>query len=94
MAPHLVGIELVVPESLVNEGIAERYEDLSGLSSSFNGDNEELQEVTDEEQQEQSLRIVSPVSPARLYCCYVVIIILAAAVIALSVALSWSDFPA
>ncbi|CAO2606828.1 C-type lectin domain family 2 member D11 [Lemmus lemmus] len=35
-------------------------------------------------------RIVFPVSPARLYCCYTVIIILTVAVIALSVALSLS----
>ncbi|CAO2606780.1 C-type lectin domain family 2 member E, partial [Lemmus lemmus] len=45
---------------------------------------------TDKEQQEQSLRIVSPVSPARLYCCYAVTFVLAGAVIALSVALSLS----
>ncbi|XP_049989324.1 C-type lectin domain family 2 member D11-like isoform X2 [Alexandromys fortis] len=35
-------------------------------------------------------RIISPVSPARLYCCCAVIIVLTAAVIALSVALSFS----
>ncbi|XP_057644477.1 C-type lectin domain family 2 member E-like [Chionomys nivalis] len=40
--------------------------------------------------QGQSLRIVSPVSPAGLYCCYAVIIVLIGAVIALSVALSLS----
>ncbi|XP_057618172.1 C-type lectin domain family 2 member E-like isoform X1 [Chionomys nivalis] len=40
--------------------------------------------------QEKCLRIISPVSPARLYCCYAVIIVLTAAVIALSVALSLS----
>ncbi|XP_075838761.1 C-type lectin domain family 2 member F-like [Microtus pennsylvanicus] len=65
-------------------------EDLSGLSSSFNGDYNELQEMTDKEQQGQHLRIVSPMSPASLYCCYAVIIVLTAAVIALSVALSLS----
>ncbi|XP_049986122.1 C-type lectin domain family 2 member D11-like [Alexandromys fortis] len=36
------------------------------------------------------LRIISPVSPARLYCCYAVIIVLTGAVIALSVVLSLS----
>ncbi|XP_041497376.1 C-type lectin domain family 2 member D11-like [Microtus oregoni] len=36
------------------------------------------------------LRIVSPVSPAGLHCCYAVIIVLTIAVIALSVALSLS----
>ncbi|XP_005369278.1 C-type lectin domain family 2 member D11-like [Microtus ochrogaster] len=36
------------------------------------------------------LRIISPVSPTRPYCCYAVIIILTVAVIALSVALSLS----
>ncbi|CAO2606790.1 C-type lectin domain family 2 member D11, partial [Lemmus lemmus] len=40
---------------------------------------------------EKILRIVFPVSPARLYCCYAVIIVLTAAVIALSVALSLSE---
>ncbi|KAK7799772.1 hypothetical protein U0070_002896, partial [Myodes glareolus] len=40
-----------------------------------------------EEQQGQCLRIVSSVSPAGLYCCYAVIIILSVAVIALSLAL-------
>ncbi|XP_013209933.2 C-type lectin domain family 2 member D11-like [Microtus ochrogaster] len=40
--------------------------------------------------QGQCLRIVSPVSPAWLYCCYAVIIVLTGAVIALSVALSLS----
>ncbi|XP_075838755.1 C-type lectin domain family 2 member D11-like isoform X2 [Microtus pennsylvanicus] len=34
------------------------------------------------------LRIISPVHPAKLYCCYAVIIILTVAVIVLSVALS------
>uniref|UniRef100_A0A8C8W3V1 C-type lectin domain-containing protein n=1 Tax=Peromyscus maniculatus bairdii TaxID=230844 RepID=A0A8C8W3V1_PERMB len=38
--------------------------------------------------QEKCLRIVSPESPAKLYCCYTVIAVLTAAVIALSVALS------
>ncbi|XP_075838750.1 C-type lectin domain family 2 member D11-like isoform X3 [Microtus pennsylvanicus] len=60
-------------------------EDLGGLS--IKG---ELQEMTDKEQQGQHLGIVSPVSPARLHCCYAVIIVLTAAVIALSVALSLS----
>ncbi|KAK7799055.1 hypothetical protein U0070_027084 [Myodes glareolus] len=36
------------------------------------------------------LGFISPVSPARLYCCYAVIIVLTVAVIALSVALSLS----
>ncbi|XP_041489040.1 C-type lectin domain family 2 member G-like isoform X3 [Microtus oregoni] len=40
--------------------------------------------------QEKCLKIVSPVSPAWLYCCYAVIIVLTGAVIALSVALSLS----
>ncbi|KAK7799773.1 hypothetical protein U0070_002897, partial [Myodes glareolus] len=40
--------------------------------------------------QEKCLRIVSPMSPARPYCCYAVIIVLIVAVIALSVALSLS----
>ncbi|XP_075838764.1 C-type lectin domain family 2 member H-like [Microtus pennsylvanicus] len=65
-------------------------EDLNILSSSINRDGNELQEMTDKEQQGQHLRIVSPVSPARLLCCYAVIIVLTAAVIALSVALSLS----
>ncbi|XP_075838760.1 C-type lectin domain family 2 member F-like [Microtus pennsylvanicus] len=65
-------------------------EDLNILSSSINRDGNELQEMTDKEQPGQHLRIVSPVSPARLYCCYVVIIVLTGAVIALSVALSLS----
>ncbi|XP_041486395.1 C-type lectin domain family 2 member D11-like [Microtus oregoni] len=43
--------------------------------------------------QENIFRIVSPVSPARLYCCYAVIIVLTGAVIALSVALSLSEKP-
>ncbi|XP_028737340.1 C-type lectin domain family 2 member D11-like [Peromyscus leucopus] len=38
--------------------------------------------------QGKCLRIISPESPAKLYCCYAVIAILSAAVIALSVALS------
>ncbi|XP_076422139.1 C-type lectin domain family 2 member E-like [Peromyscus maniculatus bairdii] len=38
--------------------------------------------------QGKCLRILSPESPAKLYCCYAVITVLAAAVIALSVALS------
>ncbi|XP_005369280.3 C-type lectin domain family 2 member D11-like [Microtus ochrogaster] len=41
--------------------------------------------------QENIFRIVSPVSPAGLYCCYAVIIVLTGAVIALSVALSLSE---
>ncbi|KAK7799056.1 hypothetical protein U0070_027085 [Myodes glareolus] len=40
--------------------------------------------------QGKCLRIVSPVSPARLYCCYAVIMVLTVAVIVLSVALSLS----
>ncbi|XP_049989029.1 C-type lectin domain family 2 member E-like isoform X2 [Alexandromys fortis] len=81
----------VYPESPVNGEIVEpeakvlMSEDLSGLS--IKG---ELQEMTDKEQQGQHLRIVSPVSPARLHCCYAVIIVLTGAVIALSVALSLS----
>ncbi|XP_041492122.1 C-type lectin domain family 2 member E-like [Microtus oregoni] len=39
---------------------------------------------------EKCLRIVYPVSPARLHCCYAVIIVLTGAVIALSVTLSLS----
>ncbi|XP_026634224.1 C-type lectin domain family 2 member D11-like [Microtus ochrogaster] len=65
-------------------------EDLNILSSSINRDGKELQEMTDKEQQGQCPRIVSPVSPARLHCCYAVIIVLTGAVIALSVALSLS----
>ncbi|XP_076422142.1 C-type lectin domain family 2 member D11-like isoform X3 [Peromyscus maniculatus bairdii] len=38
--------------------------------------------------QGKCLRIISPESPAKLYCCYTVIAVLTAAVIALSVALS------
>ncbi|OBS65889.1 hypothetical protein A6R68_05571, partial [Neotoma lepida] len=38
--------------------------------------------------QGKCLRHLSPVSPAKLYCCYAVIIVLTVAVIALSVALS------
>nr|XP_006996466.3 C-type lectin domain family 2 member D11-like isoform X1 [Peromyscus maniculatus bairdii] len=38
--------------------------------------------------QGKCLRIISPESPAKLYCCYTVIALLTAAVIALSVALS------
>ncbi|CAO2606779.1 C-type lectin domain family 2 member F, partial [Lemmus lemmus] len=45
----------------------------------------------DKELQEQDLRIVSPVSSARFHCCYAVIIVLTAAVIALSIALSLSE---
>nr|XP_048283673.1 C-type lectin domain family 2 member D11-like [Myodes glareolus] len=41
--------------------------------------------------QEKIFRIVSPMSPARLYCCYAVIIVLTGAVIVLSVALSLSE---
>nr|XP_042130110.1 C-type lectin domain family 2 member D11-like isoform X5 [Peromyscus maniculatus bairdii] len=41
-----------------------------------------------EKLQVQCLRIISPESPAKLYCCYTVIAVLTAAVIALSVALS------
>ncbi|KAK7797539.1 hypothetical protein U0070_000971, partial [Myodes glareolus] len=44
----------------------------------------------DKDLQGQCLRIVSPVSPAGLYCCYAVIMVLSGAVIALSVALSFS----
>ncbi|XP_041489092.1 C-type lectin domain family 2 member D11-like [Microtus oregoni] len=44
----------------------------------------------DKKLQGKCLRIVSPRSPARLHCCYAVIIVLTAAVIALSVALSLS----
>ncbi|XP_038174255.1 C-type lectin domain family 2 member D [Arvicola amphibius] len=44
----------------------------------------------DKKLKRKCLRIVSPVSPAKLYCCYVVIIILTVAVVALSVALSLS----
>ncbi|XP_075838756.1 C-type lectin domain family 2 member D11-like [Microtus pennsylvanicus] len=40
--------------------------------------------------QGKCLRIVSPVSPARLHCCYAVIMVLTVAVIVLSVALSLS----
>ncbi|XP_075838737.1 C-type lectin domain family 2 member D11-like isoform X2 [Microtus pennsylvanicus] len=40
--------------------------------------------------QEKCLKIVSPVSPAWLYCCYAVIIVLIGAVIVLSIALSLS----
>ncbi|KAH0506236.1 C-type lectin domain family 2 member D11 [Microtus ochrogaster] len=40
--------------------------------------------------QGKCLRIVSPESPARLHCCYAMIMVLTAAVIALSVALSLS----
>ncbi|XP_057632379.1 C-type lectin domain family 2 member D11-like [Chionomys nivalis] len=40
--------------------------------------------------QGKCIRIISPVSPAGLYCCYAVIIVLTTAVIALSVALSLS----
>ncbi|CAO2606788.1 C-type lectin domain family 2 member D2 [Lemmus lemmus] len=43
------------------------------------------------EQKGRSLRIISPASPARLHCCYAVIIVLTGAVIALSVALSLSE---
>ncbi|XP_049989037.1 C-type lectin domain family 2 member E-like [Alexandromys fortis] len=60
-------------------------EDLSGLSIKV-----KLQEMKDKEQQGQCLRIISPVSPARLYCCCAVIIVLTGALIALSVALSSS----
>ncbi|KAM7335550.1 hypothetical protein ACRRTK_006027 [Alexandromys fortis] len=49
-----------------------------------------LQEMKDKEQQGQCLRIISPVSPARLFGCYAVIIVLTGALIALSVALSSS----
>ncbi|XP_075838739.1 C-type lectin domain family 2 member E-like isoform X2 [Microtus pennsylvanicus] len=41
--------------------------------------------------QEKCLKIFSPVSPAWLYCCYAVIIVLIGAVIVLSIALSLSD---
>ncbi|KAK7799775.1 hypothetical protein U0070_002899, partial [Myodes glareolus] len=58
------------------------------LTLSINGDDNKLQEMTDEEQQGQCLRTVSPKSPAGLYCGYAVIIVLTGAVIALSVALS------
>ncbi|XP_075838746.1 C-type lectin domain family 2 member D11-like isoform X2 [Microtus pennsylvanicus] len=44
----------------------------------------------DKKLQGKCLKIVSPVSPARLYCCYAVIIVLTGAVIALSIALSLS----
>ncbi|CAO2606786.1 C-type lectin domain family 2 member G [Lemmus lemmus] len=47
--------------------------------------------AANEEQQEQSLRIVSPVSSARLYCSCAVIIVLSVAVIVLYVVLSLSD---
>ncbi|KAK7797537.1 hypothetical protein U0070_000969, partial [Myodes glareolus] len=83
-------------ESLVNGGIVEpgakaiMFEDVSGLSLSISGNKNDLLEMTDEEQQGQCLRIVSPVSPTGLYCCYAVIIVLTVAVIALSVALSLS----
>ncbi|XP_005369282.1 C-type lectin domain family 2 member D11-like isoform X2 [Microtus ochrogaster] len=40
--------------------------------------------------QGKCLRIISPESPARLHCCYAMIMVLTAAVIALSVALSLS----
>ncbi|XP_038175180.2 C-type lectin domain family 2 member F-like [Arvicola amphibius] len=45
---------------------------------------------TYKELQGQCLRIVFPVSPARLYCCYAVIIVLTVAVVGLSVVLSLS----
>ncbi|XP_037060219.1 C-type lectin domain family 2 member H-like [Peromyscus leucopus] len=44
--------------------------------------------ATTKKLQGQCLRIVSRVTPVKLHCCYVVIIILTVAVIALSVALS------
>ncbi|XP_028737339.1 C-type lectin domain family 2 member H-like [Peromyscus leucopus] len=46
------------------------------------------EEETGKKLQVQCLRILSPESPVKLYCCYAVIAILTAAVIALSVALS------
>ncbi|XP_075838765.1 C-type lectin domain family 2 member D11-like [Microtus pennsylvanicus] len=58
--------------------------------ASINGNNEEQHLVEGKKLQEKCLRIVSPVSPAGLYCCYAVIIVLTVAVIALSVALSLS----
>nr|XP_048284416.1 C-type lectin domain family 2 member F-like isoform X2 [Myodes glareolus] len=66
------------------------FEDVSGLSLSISWNNNDLLETTDEEQQGQCLRIISPVSPAGLHCCCAVIIVLTVAVIALSVALSLS----
>nr|XP_048284421.1 C-type lectin domain family 2 member H-like [Myodes glareolus] len=65
-------------------------EGLSGLSLSISRNHNDLQEMTEKELQGQCFRIVFPVSPAGLYCCYAVILVLTGAVIALSVALSLS----
>ncbi|XP_057628923.1 C-type lectin domain family 2 member E-like [Chionomys nivalis] len=63
----------------------------SSIRSSLSKRNkEEQQEVKGKRLREKFLRTVSHVSPARLYCCYAMIIILTVAVIALSVALSLS----
>ncbi|XP_075838742.1 C-type lectin domain family 2 member D11-like isoform X2 [Microtus pennsylvanicus] len=58
--------------------------------ASINRNNEERHSVGGKKLQEKCLRIVSPVSPASLYCCYAVIIVLTGAVIALSMTLSLS----
>ncbi|XP_005372003.1 C-type lectin domain family 2 member D11-like [Microtus ochrogaster] len=60
------------------------------LPEAINRNNEEQHLVGGKKLQEKCLRIVSPISPARLHCCYAVIIVLTGAVIALSVALSLS----
>ncbi|XP_057643665.1 C-type lectin domain family 2 member E-like [Chionomys nivalis] len=61
------------------------------LPATINGDDEEQRLVEGKKLQEKCLRLGSPVSPAGLYCCYAVITILTAVVIALSIALSLSD---
>nr|XP_048284420.1 C-type lectin domain family 2 member F-like [Myodes glareolus] len=60
------------------------------LPAFIKGNNEEQHLVEGKKLQEKFLRLVSPLSPAWLHCCYAVIIFLTVAVIALSVALSWS----
>ncbi|XP_005371999.1 C-type lectin domain family 2 member E-like [Microtus ochrogaster] len=65
-------------------------EDSSIKSSLIERNKEEQQEVKGKNLQGQCLRIVTHVSPAWLYCCYALIIVLTGAVIALSVALSLS----
>uniref|UniRef100_A0A8C8W7S9 C-type lectin domain-containing protein n=1 Tax=Peromyscus maniculatus bairdii TaxID=230844 RepID=A0A8C8W7S9_PERMB len=56
--------------------------------SSYGDGSPGTQVVHSKKLQGKCLRILSPESPAKLYCCYAVITVLAAAVIALSVALS------
>ncbi|XP_057622098.1 C-type lectin domain family 2 member F-like isoform X2 [Chionomys nivalis] len=87
-------LQEVIGENLpatINGDDEELQEEIGeNLSATINGDDEEQRLVEAKKLQEKCLRLGSPVSPARLYCCYAVITVLTAVVIALSFALSLS----